>query len=128
MNPYPYFDDRWNQILVGLTAANVLALLMPLALPESYLELGRLSDPAWVPEPMGVATLFLFLACVLATIVLWINMWMYWARAGKPLLWMFLLLIGAWGPAIAFHYLVYRRDFEAFLKHEAEERRDLTHF
>ena len=128
MNPYPYFDDRWNPILVGLTEANFLALVLPFALPEGSLELGRLSDDSWVPTPMGVAALFLFFACVLGTIILWISMWMYWARSGKPLLWMFLLLLGAWGPAIAFHYLVYRKDFAAFQKHEAEERRNLTHF
>ena len=127
-NPYPYFDDRWNKVLVGLSVANVLALLMPFILPEGSVDLGRLSDAAWVPHPLGVFTLFLFAACVLATIVLWINMWVYWARAGRPLLWMFLLLIGAWGPAIAFHFLVYRKDLEAYKQHEAEEQLNITDF
>ena len=128
MNPYPYFDDRWNNVLLGFTVANVLALLMPFVLPEGSVDLGRLSDPAWVPTKLGVVTLFLFVACVLASIILWVYMWVYWARIGRPLLWLFLLLVGAWGPAVAFHFLVYRKDLEAYKKHEAEERLDLAHF
>lgn len=128
MNPYPYFDERWNKVLIGLSVANVFALLMPFVLPEGSVDLSRLSDESWVPSVFGVASLFAFCLCVLATIVLWINMWVYWARAGRPLLWMFLLLIGAWGPAIAFHFMVYRKDLAAFHKHEAEERLNITHF
>lgn len=128
MNPYPYFDDRWNKVMVGLVVANVLALLMPFVLPEGWVDLGRLTDRAWVPNPLGIFTLFLFAACVLGTILLWANMWVYWARSGRPLGWMFLLLVGAWGPAIAFHFMVYCKDLEAFKKHDAEERMNLTHF
>lgn len=128
MNPYPYFENRWNKVMVGLTIANAVALLLPFILPDGSLELSRLTDPSWVPDAAGIFWLFVFLGCVLATVTLWVNMWVYWGRAGKPLLWMFLLLIGAWGPAIAFHYLVYRKDFEAYQKHEAEERLSITHF
>ena len=128
MNPYPYFDERWNKVLIGLTLANGLALLMPIVAPEGTLDFSRLADDAWVVHPAGVLALLLFAICVAATVILWVNMWMYWARAGRPLLWMFLLLVGAWGPAIAFHYLVYRKDLEAFHRQEAEERMNLTHF
>jgi hypothetical protein len=127
MNPYPYFDDSWNRILLGLAGANVLALLLWIALGEEV-NLGRLSDPSWVPGVGGLALLFLFAACILATVALWISMWAYWARSGKPLMWMLLLLVGAWGPAIAFLFMVYRRDFAAYKQHEAEERMNLTHF
>lgn len=128
MNPYPYFEERWNKMLIGLTIGNVLALILPFALPEGSVDLGRLSDPAWVPNIGGVITLFLFVACIAATIILWVNMWIYWGRSGKPLLWMFLLLVGAWGPAIAYYYIVYRKDLAAFHAHEAEERLNITHF
>jgi hypothetical protein len=128
MNPYPYFDERWNKVLIGFTIANALALLLPLVTPEGYLDFSRLSDDSWVVHPAGALVLLLFAACVLATVILWVNMWMYWGRAGRPLLWMFLLLIGAWGPAIAFFYLVYRKDLEAFHRQDAEERMNLTHF
>jgi hypothetical protein len=128
MNPYPYFDDRWNQVLLGFCAANVIALMLPFVVPEGYVDLGHLSDASWVPGPLAIVTLFIFGACLLATLILWLNMWMYWARSGRPVLWMFLLLLGAWGPAIAFFFLVYRKDLEAFKQHDAEERRNLTHF
>jgi hypothetical protein len=127
MNPYPYFDDSWNRILLGLAGANGLALLLWIALGEEV-DLGRISDPAWVPGVGDLALLFLFAACILATLALWISMWAYWARSRKPLVWMLLLLIGAWGPAIAFLFMVYRRDLAAFKQHEAEERMNLTHF
>ena len=107
---------------------NVLALLMPFVLPKETVDLGRFFDPSWVPNPVGVLLLFFFAACVLATLILWINMWVYWARAGRPLVWMFLLLVGAWGPAIAFQFMVYRRDVADFKRYDAEERNNLTHF
>ena len=34
----------------------------------------------------------------------------------------------AWGPAIAFHFLIYRKDLAAYKKYEAEERLNITHF
>lgn len=128
MNPYPYFDDRWNQILVGCCVANVVAILLPFMVQPGTLDLGQITNPSWIPGPIGVASLFLFAGCLLATLILWINMWMYWAGAGRPLLWMFLLIFGAWGPAIVFFWVVYRKDLEAFKLHDAEERRNLTHF
>lgn len=128
MNPHPYFEDRWNQALIGLCVANVVALLMLLALPEGSLDLRRVLEPSWVTSPAGIGALFLFWGCVVGTIILWINMWMYWTRAGRPLGWLFPLLLGPWGPAIAFHFMVYRKDLEAFKRHDEEERRDLTHF
>ncbi len=128
MNPYPYFDDRWNQILAGCCMANIVAVLMPFLLPPGAVDLRQLTNPSWILGPKGVAILFLFAACLLGTLILWLNMWMYWARAGRPVLWMLLLIFGAWGPAIAFFFLVYRKDLEAFKLHDAEERRNLTHF
>lgn len=128
MNPYPYFEDRWNEVLVVLCGANVLALLLFLALPEGSLDLKRVLEPSWVTGPASIVALFLFWGCFVATVVLWINMWMYWARAGRPLGWMFLLLLGPWGTAIAFHFMVYRKDLEAFKREEAEERLNITHF
>ena len=127
MNPYPYFDDRWNQIMVGLAVGNGLALLMWLALGEAV-NLGRISDDSWVPTLGGVLLLFLYGVCLLATIVLWVNMWTYWSRAGRPLPWLFLLLIGPWGTAIAFLFMVYRKDFAEFKRHEEHEKMNLTHF
>jgi len=126
-NPYPYFDERWNRTLIAFTAANALALLMPFVLPEGAVDFGRLSDSSWVPSATGVFTLFLFAACVLATILLWIYMWIYWGRAGRPLPWLFLLLIGPWGTSIAFHYLVYRKDLKAHRVHEAAEEAHFQH-
>lgn len=115
-------------MLVVLCGANVVALLMLLAMPEGSLDLKRVLEPSWVTGTASIVALFLFWGCVAATIILWINMWMYWARAGRPLGWMFLLLLGPWGPAIAFYFMVYRKDLEAFKLHDEEERRDLTHF
>lgn len=127
MNPYPYFDDRWNQIMVGLAGANALALLMWLALGEAV-NLGRITEQSWVPSAGGVMLLFLFGGCILATLLLWVNMWTYWSRAGRPLLWLFLLLVGPWGTAIAFLFLVYRKDLAAHKQQEEHERMNLTHF
>lgn len=123
-NPYPFYDDGWNRILVGLAAGNVMALLIGFALPERV-NLSLLGDSSWVPGIGGVALFFLYVACIIATIILWASMFAYWARAGRPLLWLFLLLFGAWGTAIAFLFLVYRKDLEAYRRHEAEELRQI---
>lgn len=127
MNPYPYFDDRWNQVMVGLAVANVVALLMWLTLGEAV-DLGRLTDDSWVPTLGGVLLLFLYGICIAATLLLWVNMWTYWSRAERPLLWLFLLLVGPWGTAIAFLFLVYRKDLAAHKQQEEHERMNLTHF
>jgi hypothetical protein len=127
MNPYPYFDDRWTKFMVGFAVANVVALLMWLLLGEEV-NLGRISDQSWVPTAGGVMLLFLFSACVLATLILWLNMWVYWSRAHKSIMWLLLLLIGPWGTAIAFLFMVYRKDLAAFKHHEEQERMNLTHF
>lgn len=119
-NPYPFYDDGWNRILVGLAAGNVVALILGFTLPERV-SLSHLGDPAWVPGMFGVILFFFYVACILGTIILWASMFTYWARAGRPPLWLVLLLFGAWGTAIAFLFLVYRRDLEAFRQHEAEE-------
>lgn len=123
-NPYPFYDDGWNRLLVVLAACNVLALVLGFGLPEQV-SLSHLGAPAWVPGVGGVALFFLYVACIIGTIILWGSMWVYWARAGRPMLWLFLLLFGAWGPAIAFLFLVYRKDLEAFRQHDAEERAHL---
>src|SRR4051812_46857623 len=101
-----------------MAGANVVAILMGIFLGKEV-DLGRITDPAWVTGTGGALVVFIFALCVLATIILWINMWVYWSRSGKPILWMFLLLIGAWGPAIAFLFLGYRKDLAAHKKHEA---------
>jgi len=116
-NPYPFYDDGWNRLLVVLAAGNVIALLLWLTLGERVSP-ARLSDPAWVPGTFGVVLFFFYVACMVGTLVLWVSMWMYWARAGRPLPWLFLLLFGAWGTAIAFLFLVYRKDLEAFYSEE----------
>ena len=126
-NPYPYFDDSWNTALIGLAGANVVALLLWIFGGDAV-NLGRIGEPSWVPGIGGVILLFIFGACVLASLVLWLNMWMYWSRCGKPLLWMFLLLIGPWGTALAFLFLVYRKDVAAYKHQEEQERMNLTHF
>lgn len=109
-----------------MAVGNILALVLPFIVPTGWTQLSRISDDAWVPSGQEITVLAIFFLCVIGTVILWLNMWAYWARSGKPILWLFPLLVGAWGPAVIYFFHVYIGDLARFKTAEEEERAELV--
>ena len=123
--PYPFFSYSWNKklpfivytciVMIVFFVLSYVAIFAGLIHDQIAVSVNESFEKSFWQGIIALLLLFGFFWGYFCYLTLWISMWVFWARQ-KSFGWFFGLLFGFLGSSVIYYYLVYKPEWEKYLR------------